>query len=508
MPLEHVCMWSNTHGWVNTTPSEAYKFYTHSVSSFSKQFMCEKCQQYVSFVVGKNNPHFKHPVGSEYCDEKTTSFYNIYKTNPLGFSLPLRIKTDLDSVEIFIGFPPVKESDMEKAINENAQLSISIKNGQVIRRFSINYDRFSSEHITYLSVGDFFSERYLLDYTVLDKYHWPRTVDGFNANGTLFDENTGKRLPRNANVEVGRNYLLFTKQHVVPTANINLEKKMTINGWKVYRVNAVYISKAAAEFFLQFGARLTNKAAIITHLWPPSVYSSHVLFYSGSKAYFYKTEGHVEIHPPVKYSISQRDNILFSVDGYSEKILTVSRFENRTSVLRYLILRPVERIDRHHCSFGVSVQDIDGKPIEQGTQKSLPPGKVICIKTDYDGFIETVKHDTVIGRVAINGGRPLTVEVTYNCSYRIYRGLDLIWTASFVREKRNESKNDREILKTLVGFRKQEMKIPHTFGAIAVKMKALPKTKIWLLKKLRQGAMSRQAFDWLKMNFGGINQNE
>jgi len=507
MPLGHVCKWNDTHGWVHTTPSEAQKICSHGARASSEMFMCDICQQYVSFVVGEYQPYFKHPVGSEDCVEKTKSSY-YYKLNPLGFSLPLRIKIDADTVEIYIGVPPVTEADMEKAINENAQLSISLKNGQVIRRFSINYDRLSTEYMTYLSVGDVFSEQYLLDYTVLDRYHWPRTVEGFNANGTLFDEETGKRLPRNANVEVGRNYLLLTKQHIAPTVNINLEETITINGWKIYRVNAECISKKAAEFFLRYGARLTDKAAIIAHLWPPAVYSSHVLFYSGTKAYFYKTEGYVEIHPPVKHSISQGENLLFSVDGHSEKILTVSRFKNRTSVLRYLILRPVVPIERYYCSPGVSVLDKDGKSIEQGTQKSLPRGKVICVKTEYDGFIETVKNDTVIDRGATNGGKPLTIEVTYNRSYRIYQGLDLVWSASFVREKRSQRQNDHEILKTLIGLRGQEIKIPHTFGAIASKMSSIPRTKIWLLKKLRHGAISRQAFDWLKMNLGGTSQNE
>lgn len=508
MPLEHICIWKDTHGWVRTTPSEAIELHPNGVSSSSEHFMCELCGQYVSFVVGEYHPHFRHPVGSEYCAEKTKSYYSYYKTNPLGFSLPLRIRTSSTAVEIFIGFPPVTETDMEKAIKEQALLKISIKSGQVIRQFNINYDRFSSEHITYLSIGDFFSEQYFLDYTVLDKYYWPTTVDGFSVNGTLFDEETGKRLPRNAYVKVGRNYLLFTKQHVSHSDNIILERKMTINGWKVYRVHAACISKIAADFFLRYGARLTDKASIITHLWPPAVYSSHVLLYCSSTAYFYKTDGHIEFHPPIKQPIIGRDNLMFTVDGWSRKILTVSRFKNRTSVLRYLMLRPVRNINRHFGSPGISVQDIEGNIIEQGTQKSLPPGKIIRVRTDYDGFLETYKNDIVISRLQLKGGQELRIIVEYNRSYRVYQGLDQSWTIYFVREKRNNSKNDREILKALMSFKGEEVKIPHSFGAIAVKMHNMPQAKTWLQKKLRQGAMPKQAFDWLKMKLGVTSRNE
>jgi hypothetical protein len=49
--------------------------------------------------------------------------------------------------------------------------------------------------------------------------------------------------------EVGRNYLLFTKQHISRTDNINLEKKMIINDWKVYSVNAVCISQKKQQTF-------------------------------------------------------------------------------------------------------------------------------------------------------------------------------------------------------------------------------------------------------------------
>lgn len=502
MPLEHVSKWDNTHGWVRTTPSEAIQLYRYGLSSWSKQFMCELCGQYTSFVVGEYHPHFKHPIGSKDCVEKSTTYSNYYKTNPLGFSLPLRIKIDSDCIEIFIGFSPLTEVDMEKAKRSNAYVTVSLKNGQEIRRFSIDTDRFSSEHITYLSVGNAFSEQYLLNYSVVNKYYWPHIVDGFSSKGTLFDEATGKRLPRNANVEVGRNYLILAKQHIFRVSDIVLQEERAVSDWKVYRVSAACISRNAADFFLQYGGRLTDKSVNITHLWPPAVQSSHVLIYCGVKTYFYNTDGCIEVYPTNTYVNNSRNGTLFSVGGGFQQILTVSRFENHTSVLRYTMLRPVQHIDRIYRPSGVTIQNKNGETIEQGTQTVMPPGNSIYVSTDYDGFIEIIKNDFVVNHIPIKGGEKQKIDVEINRVYRIYQGLDQTAEISFIRLQKSWKKNDVETLKTLIGFKGQETSVPHTFGAIASKMLDMPQTKMWLQKQLRQGVMDKQALTWLKMNFG------
>jgi hypothetical protein len=270
----------------------------------------------------------------------------------------------------------------------------------------------------------------------------------------------------------------------------------------------MYFTKKAADFFLRFGARLTDKAATITHLWHRQSILLMLSFIVVQKYIYNKTEGHIDIYPPTRQLVSGHNSLLFSVDGWSQKILTFSRIEKCTNVLRYLLLRPIEHINRHHYSHKVSVQDKEGIAIEQGIRKNLPSGKIICVKPDYDGFVETVKNDTVISRLPLDGGQTLIIHVEYNWSYRIYQGLDQVWAASFVREKRNKNQNDHEIFNTLAGFRGQEIIISHTFGAIADKMADLPRTKLWLLKKLRHSTIPRQAFNWLKINFGGTSQNE
>ena len=109
--LTRVCVWKDGHGWqpVSAESVALQQTHKHSIKSYTKTFLCELCDQYASFVnTGNYRPHFKHPKGSKDCDEKITSSNNFLKTNPLGFSLPIRISVVDGKLEIFIGFLPIQ----------------------------------------------------------------------------------------------------------------------------------------------------------------------------------------------------------------------------------------------------------------------------------------------------------------------------------------------------------------------------------------------------------------
>jgi len=123
--LTRVCVWQYGHGWQPVDAESVASKYKYSISSDEKTFLCELCDQYASFVnTGNYRPHFKHPKGSKDCVEKITSSNNHLKTNPLGFSLPIRIDTANCRLEVFIGFLPVGESKLNQIENEHGQLVV------------------------------------------------------------------------------------------------------------------------------------------------------------------------------------------------------------------------------------------------------------------------------------------------------------------------------------------------------------------------------------------------
>ena len=62
-------------------------------------------------------------------------------------------------------------------------------------------------------------------------------IDGINNQGTLFDYDNGKRLPRNANVIVGRDYLLITQQsYISQPRGIIIKRERTIGKYNLYKI--------------------------------------------------------------------------------------------------------------------------------------------------------------------------------------------------------------------------------------------------------------------------------
>ena len=61
MPLSHVLMWTEEHGYRRVTPDEATLLYPEKVSARSGLFICEICKERVTFTAeGRQARHFRH----------------------------------------------------------------------------------------------------------------------------------------------------------------------------------------------------------------------------------------------------------------------------------------------------------------------------------------------------------------------------------------------------------------------------------------------------------------
>lgn len=507
MPLENVSVWRNGRGWSHTTPDEALEKYPNGSSSADKIFLCESCGQNASFVVGDiQTHHFRHPTGSKECKDKQKAWSSYYRTNKLGFSLPIKIKLCANDINIYIGFLPLTVQQLTKAMLNKVALTIS-SDFQIISTFRISHERFSSEHITYVSIGNKLSERYRINYSNADaslSTIWPQIIYGFDSLGTLFDSVTGKRLPVNADIEISRDYYLISKSYYSHgRSDISIERIRNIsNGWQIYRVKALRLTKQAAEFFLNFRARLTDVPAYITPLWPPSVQSSHIVSHESVPVFFYhKGGGCVEVWPYARVyqdAVAETEGDIYSFSGNSiQQVMSVSRFSQRTSVLRYIILNKKELALESKKLPEVVISDDFGKEITTGVNHGLPPDKTITITPQYDGVVEVRKSNRLIERANTKSSEPIVITVNWGYSVSIYQGMDLSAEVSFVRKHRS-TEDDIELLKQLRSYKCQMIPISHEAGKLAVKLGELPETKRWLLSQIRRGYISEDSLKRIK----------
>ena len=506
--LTRVCSWQDGHGWqpVSAESFAKKQTYKHSISSDKRIFLCELCDQYASFVnAGIYKPHFKHPRGSKDCDEKITSSDNYLKTNPLGFSLPIRIKTEGRRLEIFIGFLPIGEGKLCQIEDERGQIIIYAGN-KSIATFNIDSSRLMSDKISYLSVGSNIAEKYRIDCgNKVEKNYWPVDVDGFHRNGTLFDKASGKRLPRNANDEVGREYWLIRKisyWYQPSPEDIDMKKEMVLGDYEIYVVKAKLLSRSAADFFMSFGARLADAVAEIIPIYPFVLNSPHFILHNFENIWFHKTGGYIDTYPDSRTKMPTAN--VFSARGDGESILLLSRFEGRTSVLRYAMLRKnsvdfEKAVGRLQSSL-VEVCDEDGVDFESGQHNYLPKNRELSITSEFDGHANVYNSsgDFVIEQYQLKNGSKIRLSVAYGYTYKIFQGLDCVFETAFVCKDKQSTISDEQHLTYLRRCKGHKVAVTHTFGAVVAKLSDMPLTRLWVMTQLRRGVICTDAKEYLK----------
>ncbi|MBR0107758.1 MAG: hypothetical protein IJM07_01415, partial [Pyramidobacter sp.] len=224
--LKHVSVWEPLRGWVPITPEGAAERFHRTVSANENRLLCECCNQYVIFSYSElQKPHFRHFKGSNDCEEKLNR-EPFYQKNRLGFSLPLKIanaaqlfnkSASTHELRLKIGFLPISEGKLLLCDKQQAKLQIIANETEQITAFRISEERFSSDYLTYCTIGNHVAENYILHFENIkpDMFRsvWPPMVRGISPKGTLFDYDTGKRLPERPFVTIKRPYILVTRDY-------------------------------------------------------------------------------------------------------------------------------------------------------------------------------------------------------------------------------------------------------------------------------------------------------
>ena len=303
--LTHVCMFSE-HGWREITAQKAGEIYPDTVSAVSGIFMCNLCHQYVYFSnPQKKERYFGHTKEADKsCPERTFSFRTDIDSRSEKHDLPIRLKLLPSDFELELGLLGVPASDLQKLQDHKIQITPIGRNADPLS-YALK-ERLSENEISYVLIGTIPYPEYQiqLDCRSIRAFScWPERIRGIESPGALFDAVTRKKLPYDADVQLGKNYYLLQSGMLnggCSSVRLKQIRSRSVPGncWRLYEVSAIALDVDAAKFFLQFHCRLTDQAVSIQPIWPIYTKSPYVIHHNAREMIFYvKGDVHTKSYP-------------------------------------------------------------------------------------------------------------------------------------------------------------------------------------------------------------------
>lgn len=495
--LTNVVMWTDK-GWKNVTIDEAISIYPSTVSAHGGQFCCRLCKQNVTLTAHrKRSRRFSHvsSYADKQCDDRALSS-PVIKFEMHEFIPPIRINIyNQNSFSLDMGFVlPPEVNNKGKIIITSANDPKSI--------VEYNISRLSMDSLTYLSIGSIPAEKYIINVSE-SSLNLPHIVDGIKKSGVLFDYNTRKKLPDDADVIVDHNYLYLTQNGNLYNSDVDVvvSNICSIKEWYVYSIKAKSLSKTTADFFLKLGYWLTEKKTSLTFLWPEYVVTPYIIKHEKELVYLYIQGESIipQIYPEEKcLSYQQCDNgngVAVAVKCSGRKqLLSVGR----TKVLRYTYLWK-EKLNFSQAQPPITITDIKGKNEAAGINNKLPEKKILQIKAEYDSYIEIMKDGWAIDKIKIKANEILEIDhLQFGMTINVFQGLECVWSVSYVKQQKTVFGNEEELLWLLQNAGGKKIPISHLFSVTINKYRDYPKIQKWIYTQIRNGFISERAYKIIK----------
>lgn len=524
MPLSRVLMWTEEHGYRRVTIDEATLRYPEKVSARSSLFICELCKERVTLTAeGQHIRHFRHDSAAlnKDCEERSVQYDSSRYVWPFQSELqvlPLRLVQADGQYRLELGFLALSNEQLEQY---NGQL-IHIKGQSITKVFSYDImEHFSPDQLTWLWVGDVPDSHYNLSISggrALPP-RWPRQVEGID-DPTLFDAETGKRLPSSPYVMVGREYILAIKNNKLKTGNPKDVRVVHISpqehgwtGWNLYRVEARKFNRSAAYFFLQVRATLTKHPPSIFPLWPTFVRTPHLIYHNADDLFvFVEGEGSdIHLFPGGKIFDcgNEHTRIICFKAGTRKQMLSGVHMEQLLEVGPSHILRYDYFIRRELNQTApqpeVSIKDQNGTTLHDDWIKGVPPRGKIRISAPFDGEVWLEHDGLLINRKKLKGGKELELTVTTGQTLTIFQGLDRIRSIVFAlpssshfgEEPNKDLWNDVVLCRRLRRLTGDEVPAVHALTEAVRFFQSYRATGAWLRVQKAKGSISARALSLL-----------
>lgn len=513
--LTHVCMWSD-NSWKPIAAEKAAILHPGgTVSAHSGLFMCELCGQYVILTDGNSNRrHFKHSADekSKDCPERTSGVGYSISYGSQEHDLPIRITSvSPSSFRFEVGLIRAPISSLSK----DFRIEIKPKGASDVC-YVFTKERLNQHGITYLPIGERPFEKYTLSFrNGSDKLHefWPAEMKGIDSEGTLFEKASGRKLPYDADVEIGKEYYLLKRGCIYGRQRNSVgiqeitQKRFGWEIWILYVVSASAFNEDAARFYLNFHCRLTDCPVSLKPVWPLFVEGNYIVKHN-QKSMYMLVEGNVaavKTFPSVtvrqlNYNPSQPKLYEVSCSG-RQQLISVGR----TQALQYMYFWK-EPLDQVGLRPEVSVTTLTGAVVNPGETDILPQNKTLCFKSTFDGELIIFNKNRVVEKRKISSEKYIERDgLSYGLSIQVVIGLDVIWQIDFRKRQPIPAEDEAEIMKRIVNVSGAIIPAPHSLRNILTCMERYPQICQWIRKCIKNGTIDEQSYRRLQQVYCRMN---
>lgn len=448
--LKHVLTWNESQkSWGYIKAEEAAAIFKRSVKASEQVFICELCGQSVSLTQGGSViAHFRHDRAEDIknCPERADVCASVDHA-PDAFSLPLKLEydTSAQTFSLYLGFifptnlPTTNDKFFIDALNSSGR--------SYIQPDAYCFSRYRGKTIGYERLMPADAYRLTVPTHLKSLLRWPETITGVPlAAGTIFDSTSGKRIPADGDIEVGKDYLLLIDRWS-PKKNLSLQQSQaglhieelpldmsnSLSKWGLFRIRADANSFTAAAFFMAFGLRLTNEPVQLFPLWPLTVKRPYTILSRTPCIHFFAQGKNTRNHmlpgddQLQGHTTSDVPHIVTARIVPPRSLLSAGR----RTVLKYTFLeqQPLPEIQPEVNGL-LQWQTLDEEPVSAEALTRRIPQDTLVVISAYDGCVEEYADGSFVTRQEFSGTRPQSLFLTRGHEFRFYIGLDRC--ASFV----------------------------------------------------------------------------
>ncbi len=501
MSLDNVFYW-HKGSWRKITAEDYVKNISKGkVPAKGKIFWCEMCGQFVTLANGDiNKPHFRHTStdSKKDCEDRSKNFAKTdwFHSNKPPQNLPIKICVEQNDFHFKIGLIKIPP----QIYNAVKNCRIKITADEKTLNYCVLSDYLIEDKITWLDVKNIPLESYslTLEPEIPEvNFYWTEKIEGVNSYGTLFDAKTGRKILYDADIKVNTKYLLLVTEGVSPLKGVTVKtlahKNFEGKKWRLYEVEATELSEEAAKFFLNYHCRLTEKPISITPIYPVHTQDEDIIHCNSERIFFYFFgSAKIKFFPDTKtFESPEKDNgqlIEIEIDKRHQMAAI-----GRSQPLQYLyVWKDLQTSETPFPT--VEVKDLKENLISSGVYHKLPKGSALQVYAKFDFQIVFSQNDVVKQKIFQKGGNFSNVPVSFGTKIKIFQGLDCVFEVTYEREIKGNLQADEELFLKLERGGGRKIKIPHTLGSFADKLKDYPKVKSWLYKNIRAGFVSEESF--------------
>ena len=444
MPLTNV--WCrDAHGeWVRTNAEKTDCNYQYTIAADSHMFRCYSCFQYVTFVKGSEYrvSHFRHSSSetSKDCEDRSpiygsSTYASVSQANAPD---PLRLTVDSKRVVLEIGFLPANASELKKAVDANATISVQGPMGKK-DTYRVDYSRFVPHAMCWLHLPLAWASEFTVTVkpsgSIPKLWSIPRTT--LSRSGDLFDCKSGRRIFEKSDVMVGTEYFFLCSRWIrLPICRAIQMKKIEIRdeGWSLYQICARSYSDEAADFFFDLHLRLTTAPSDIDILWPTVVEDDDMID-TNQKDLIFLVSGESDFEAFPNYGdfvtsdreIAEHERIIHIKNTGALQMVSASRYKQK---LRSLYVRQLETIPEV-TEPDIQILDEDRNPVTENEIVRIPKNRVLVLRSDVDMYVDVSdQYGFRYRKRLVSGMEARITDLEYGMTLIIRLGLDIIRTIS------------------------------------------------------------------------------